>query len=148
MTRRPAVALDLRDHCPERVGVCLKQQRALLCVLAAEIDQDAAFDGADGLIAQRTEGVQYPFGGLFGEAGGAVDAKKLDRLFDGVICIFLIHRAISFICIFFMITPPEGNYNRLSGPGSAPRRRKRAQARSLSASGGSTALHRCSPAAR
>ena len=67
------------------------QDEAVLPLLAAEIDEDAAFDRPAGFKPKVGEGILHPVGRPVGEAGGAVDREQFFRLFRGIFRVFVVH---------------------------------------------------------
>ena len=67
------------------------QDEAVLPLLAAEIDEDAAFDRPAGGKPKGGESVLHPVGRPVGETGGAVDRKQFFRLFRGIFRVFVVH---------------------------------------------------------
>ena len=104
----PSVALDLGHHRAERVAMGLEQE-AVLCVLAAQIDEHAALDGMNRLIAHLTEELEQMRLGVGRIAGRAVDAEQLDRLLHGIIGVLLgiVHGILSFVSDTYNIAQTE-----------------------------------------
>ena len=83
-----AIALYLRHHAAQRVGVSLQQQAL---APAAQIHQHAALGGMLGGIAQLFKGPLHPICRTGREARGAIDGQQLHGLPGGVFCIGTFH---------------------------------------------------------
>ena len=92
-----AVALDLRDHAAERVGVRLEKQ-GVFRIRAAEVDENAALVGEGCGEAERFEFFFDPIRRDFGKPCRAVDCKQFHGFFHRVGCV-LFHHDSSFVSV-------------------------------------------------
>ena len=112
---KPSVPLDLGHHRAERIAVGLKQQ-AVLRILAAQIDEHAALDRMDRLIAHLPEELKQMCLGVGSIASRTVNAEQLDRLLHGIIGVLLgiVHGIHSFISDKYNIAQTGKNNNCIS----------------------------------
>ena len=85
-----SIILDFSDHSTKSIGMCFQHQRVFR-VIAAQIDQYAAFTGQGCLIPEVSKSLLYPLCSLCGKSARAIDCEQLHGLFSRITCVFIIH---------------------------------------------------------
>ena len=92
---QPSVFLDLRDHGPKRVHMCL-QENTVFYVAAFQIHQHTALDGFLRMVSQPFILCHQVIGSLLGVSGGTVNCQQIFHLLQNIIQIF-VHNDIPFL---------------------------------------------------